>query len=145
MKVKAISIFLLGLLFATCNSNFKEVSEDNFIGLWELQGRSMFQGIQIKIERQNEKLTGKIVRLNDNKFVKMFADSNGVWISDIRRSSDFEFRITEKKLGKELFSLYGLSTSQEFKAQFVDDNTLALGAEGTDLQRAEIVYKRVKQ
>lgn len=134
---------MIGLLVSGCNDKMTEVPLDKFVGLWELKGRSMFDGIQIRIESQNEKLTGKIVRLNDNKLVKMFADTSDVWVSDISRSSNFQFRVTERKIARDLFSVYGLSTSQEYRTEFIDDNTIGLGTDSSDPQKATIIYKRV--
>lgn len=56
---------------------------------WELKGRSMFDGIIIKISSDNEgKLTGVIQALNNNKYVKMFAQKGDLWISNIDRVSN---------------------------------------------------------
>jgi hypothetical protein len=126
MKISRLTIFALTLLLFGCNDKMKEVPMDKFTGLWELKGRGMFEGIQIKIENQGDKLTGKIVKLNDNKLVKMFASNGDTWVSEISRSSNYQFRLTEKKLANDLFSLYGLSTSQEFNVEFIDDNTIGL-------------------
>jgi hypothetical protein len=52
--------------------------------------------------------------------------------------------LTERKLAGELFSIYGLSSSQEFKVEFLDNNTIGLGSEGSDPQHATIMYKRVR-
>ena len=54
----------------------------------------------------------------------MFVDSNAIWISGIKRTSNYQFKLTEKKIAKDLFSLYGLGTSNEFKAEFIDENTI---------------------
>lgn len=96
MKIKGLIIFVFGLLIIGCDK-LKEVPLDKFVGIWELKGREMFDGIQIKIEKKDENLTGKIVKLNENKLVNMFADNEDVWVSDISRSSNYQFRLTEKK------------------------------------------------
>jgi hypothetical protein len=144
MKLKALSVLIIVLLVTGCKNSFEEVPEEKLIGTWELKGRGMFDGIQIKVQKENNKITGRIVKLNDNKMVKMFADVNDVWVSEIRRTSNFEFRLIEKKIARELFSLYGLPTSQEFKVEFLDDNTLGLGADNSDPQHTTITYKRVQ-
>jgi hypothetical protein len=141
LKSKVLVFFLSGFLFFSCSGNL--IPDDKFIGTWEMKGRGMFEGIQIRIVKEDGKLIGKILRLNDNKFIKMFADSNDVWVSEIRRTSDFEFKLTEKKIAKDLFSLYGLSTSQEYKAEFIDDNTIGLGMDNSDPLQSSLVYKRI--
>jgi len=141
---KTIVTLLLATLFLfSCSDKFKKVSEDRFIGTWELKGASILDGTQIQIQKENNKLIGRIVKLNDNKYVKLFADSNEVWISEISRNSNFEFNLTESKLGKDLFSLYGQKTNQEFKAQFIDDNTIGLATESSDPTTSTRIYKRV--
>lgn len=144
MKINRLIIIALIFFIAGCGEKLKEVPTDKFAGVWELKGRKMFEGIQIKIEVQGETVTGKIVKLNDNKWVKMFADNGDVWISEVTRSSNYQFRLVEKKLAKDLFSLYGISTSQEFKVEFIDDNTIGLTSETGDPQKATVFYKRVE-
>ena len=138
-----ITILIFLFVFG-CGDSMKEIPEDKFIGVWELKGRSMFEGIQIRIDKENNKLTGRIVKLNDHELIKLFADSSDVWVSDVSRSSNFQFRLTERKIARDLFSLYGLSTSQEFRTEFIDDNTIGLGADNADPQQSSIVYKRVE-
>jgi hypothetical protein len=140
MKSKLVPFFFLVCLFTGCA---EKISEDAFVGTWELTGRSKFDGIRIKIEKHDDVLTGRIVKLNNNKLVKMFADSSDVWVSGIQRTSDFEFKLTERKLAADLFSLYGQPTSQDFKVEFIDDNTIGLATEGADPQKASVLYKRV--
>jgi hypothetical protein len=144
MNIRLVSLLIAGLLIIGCQDKLKEVSEDKFIGIWEIKGRDMFDGIQIKIERQDKQLIGKVTKINDNKFVKMFSETNDIWVSEIKRSSNFEFKLTEKKIARDLFSLYGLPTSQQFTVQFIDDNTIGLGTETSDPQNSQITYKRVE-
>ena len=146
-KVKTIfGIFLTQVVFLiACNSSFERVSEDKFIGNWELVGRGTFDGIHIKIDSKKDKLTGRITKLNDNKYVKMFAEIGDVWVSDISRKSNFEFNLTEKKLAGTLFSMYGLSTSTKYVVQFIDENTFALAKPGNDPTKSEIKYRRIIQ
>lgn len=141
MKVKFLLITILSLCFSCQNKS--HVPDDKFVGVWELKGRSMFEGIQIKIERKEDKFTGRIIKLNDNKYIKMFADSNDVWISEIKRASSYQFRLTEKKIARDLFSLYGLPTSQEFKVEFIDDNTLGLASDSADPLKSQVTYTRI--
>jgi hypothetical protein len=119
------------------------VSDDKFVGTWELKGRSKFEGIRIRIDKTDDSFTGRIVKLNGNKLVKMFADSNDVWVSGIQRVSRTRFKLTERRLAADLFSLYGQATTQDFKVEFIDDNTFGLGTEGADPKNSSVVYKRV--
>ncbi|HEY6913082.1 MAG TPA: hypothetical protein VI413_00270 [Paludibacter sp.] len=146
--MKSITKTTVTLLFTTlflfsCSGKFEKVSEDKFIGIWELKGTSIMDGTQIQIQKENNKLVGRIIKLNNNKYVKLFADSNEVWISEISRNSNFEFKLTESKLGKDLFSLYGQKTNQEYKAQFIDENTIGLATENSDPRTSTRIYKRV--
>ena len=140
------TILILALaLFTSCSNKFERVSENRFIGTWELKGRAMFNGIIIEINHnEKEQLVGRIKELNDNKYVQMFADVDDIWISDISRNSNFQFKITEKKIGRELFSLYGLSSSTEFKAEFIDENTIGISS-NADPSQSTVTYERVKE
>jgi hypothetical protein len=143
--MKFLSIFILFLTFfiSSCDKT-NPIPDDKFVGTWELSGRGMFDGMQIQIEKKDNKFIGKIIKLNDNKFVKLLSDSGDSWISEIKRTSNYEFKLTEKKVGSELFSSYGLSSSQEYKVQFIDDNTIGLATENSDPKASTITYKRIK-
>ncbi|MBC7863185.1 MAG: hypothetical protein IAF38_09435 [Bacteroidia bacterium] len=139
-----LKIIVIALLLISCSGQFKKVDEKKFEGVWELKGRDMFEGIEIKIAKEKDKWVGRVTKINSNKFIKLFSDSNDVWVSEIKRTSDFEFKLTEKKIAKELFALYGQSTSQEFKVQFIDDNTIGLTTESSDPTKSTTIYKRKK-
>ncbi|MEX2336221.1 MAG: hypothetical protein WD555_03005 [Fulvivirga sp.] len=126
-----------------CSGKYERVSMDRFIGTWELHGRKMFKGIQINIAREKGKLVGKIQNLNENKYVQMLAVVGDTWVSGISRSSNYQFRLTEKKIGAELFSLYGLDTSNELRAEFIDDNTIGLATGSADPTESSVIYKRI--
>jgi len=132
------------LILSSCSQEFEKIPDDEFIGTWELTGRKMFDGIQISIQKENGKFEGKITKLNENKYVQFFADSNDIWISDIARSSNYQFKLKEKKIGKDLFALYGLGTTEEFKIEFIDKNTFGLAKSNSDPKSSEIRYKRIK-
>lgn len=138
-----VTLLLATLFLLSCSEKLKTVSEDKFIGTWEMKGTSIMDGTQIQIQKENNKLVGRIVKLNDNKYVKLFADSNEVWISEISRNSNFEFKLTESKLGKDLFALYGQKTNQEFKVQFINDSIIGLAIESSDPSTSTRIYKRV--
>jgi|SRR5690554_775679 len=152
-KVKRLSkfrqiILLISfmVIISSCTSDeFQRVELQQFVGTWELKGRSMFEGVQIEIKNTDKnKLQGTLVKLNDNKFVKLFAEPNEAWVTGIKRTSNFEFNLTEKKLGSPLFSLYDLETSKSFKAQFIDENTIGLSAGNAKPSNSSIRYVRVK-
>lgn len=135
--------FILVIL-SSCSETFEKISEKDFIGNWELNGRKMLDGIQITIKEENGKIVGRLTKLNDNKYVQFFADSNDIWIPDINRISNYQFRLSEKKIGYELFALYGLETTQAFKVEFLDKNTIGLSAGNSDPEKSEIKYKKIK-
>jgi len=139
-------IIFFALLITACDSGkLKETPIEDFIGTWEVHGRNMFEGIKIDISK-NEKgnLTGNVKNLNDNKYVKFFIEPGDVWVSSITRSSNYEFRLTEKKIGSALFGLYGLDTSTEYKVQFIDKNTIGLASGNSDPTESQIKYVRAK-
>lgn len=134
------------LLLSSCNlDGMKKVSDDKFIGVWELKGRSMLDGIIVSIERtEGGSFVGKVLEINSNKYVNLFLEPGDVLVSNIKRSSNFQFRLTEKKIGAGLFSTYGLDTSKEFKLEFIDDNTIGLSSGTSDPLKSKIFYKRIK-
>ena len=140
---KIITTLMVILLIFSCSEKLQKTADDKFVGLWEIKGRTMFEGIQIEIVKDKNDFIGRITKLNDNKFIKLFADSNDVWVSGISRTSNFTFKLTEKKIAKDLFALYGQSTSQEFKVQFIDDNTIGLANDNSDPTTSKVTYNRV--
>jgi len=131
-------------LFSCDTTKLKETPIDNFIGTWELQGREMFDGIKIKIHKtENGEFIGNVLEINNDKYVKMFVDSCDIWVVGIKRSSNFEFKLIEKKIANQLFSSYGLNIENEFKVQFIDENTLGLSAGNSKSTESSIIYKRV--
>ena len=143
-KLFALMIFSI-LIFTSSCVEHKLVPDSQFIGTWELTGRSMFDGIKVKIDKTaDNNFTGHILELNDNKFVRMFADSNDVWVSGISRSSNFRFQLTEKRIGRQLFSLYGLGSSDKYSVEFINEDSFGLAEGNSDPLKSDIVYKRVK-
>jgi hypothetical protein len=145
-KIPSI-IFLVTFtfIFSSCDGDkFQKENIDGFEGTWELQGRTMFDGVIIKIDRNKSgDFKGKILSLNENKFVKIFAKTNDIWVYGISRNSNYEFKLTEKKIGGALFSLYGLDTSKDFKVQFINKNTIGLSAGGSNPKTSTVRYVRV--
>jgi hypothetical protein len=147
MKTHSIYIlFIAALLFGCDTSKFEKIPIEDFAGTWELQGRSMFNGIVVKIEKNDSgKLTGRLVRLNDNKYVQMFCETGDLWVTEISRSSNYQFKLTEKKIGSQLFALYDLRTSDEFDVEFIDKNTIGLALLNKEPTKSIVVYKRIQE
>ncbi len=143
MKLTTYIFILIISLSITCNSKYKYVDEQKFIGEWELKGRGSFIGMQIKIINEDGNLKGKIIKLSDSKYVKMFAEEGDVWIKQIKRNSNFAFTIIESKIADELFAMYGNSTSNEFQAEFINDNKIGLAKGNSDPQKSSIFYERI--
>jgi hypothetical protein len=143
--MKQITYLLLTfILFSSCSQELEKIPESDFNGTWELIGREMFNGIQISIQKENDHFNGRIVKMNDNKYIQIFSELNDIWVSEISRSSNYQFKLTEKKIGRELFALYGLDNSEEFKVEFIDKNTFGLAKSNSDPKTSEIRYKRIK-
>ncbi|PHR47419.1 MAG: hypothetical protein COA32_08345 [Fluviicola sp.] len=146
-KVKVIKFFILlvTLIFVSCDSTqFSKTPLNQFEGIWELKGRDMFKNMQIEIRLDEEgKVQSKIVKLNDNKYVSLFLEEGDEWVKDIRRTSNYEFVITEKKIAAPLFSQYGNSTSKDWNAVFKNENCIGV-SESKNAGRSKVEYCRVK-
>lgn len=140
---KVIFFILISLMIYNCNSNnLEETPMENFIGSWKLEGRGMFDGIEIKIDTN---FKGKITKLNANKYVNMFAEVGDTWVSGIKRSSNFEFKLTEKKIGSPIFKLYGQKTRTKFSVQFIHKDTIGLVSGNSNPLGSRIRYVRIKK
>ncbi len=143
MKLRLYIFFLIISLSITCSSDYKYIDEQKFIGDWELKGRSSFTGMQIKIIKEDGDLKGKILQVSNSKYVKMFAEKGDIWVKKIKRNSNFSFTLTESKIAAELFAMYGNSTSNEFHAEFINDNKIGLTKGNSDPQKSSIFYERI--
>ena len=139
------SALLVILTFVSCDSNqFSKTPLNQFEGVWELKGREIFKDIQIEIELDKDgKIQSKIVKLNDNKFVRLFLSEGDQWVKSIRRNSNYEFVITEKKIAAQLFSQYGNSTSKDWNAVFKNENCIGI-SESKNAGSSKMEYCRVK-
>lgn len=147
MKSLVCIIVLLLALFACDTGKFSEVPENRFIGTWELQGRGMLEGVRVKIARNEDgDLEGRVVQRNDNKYVQFFVDSNAVLMTGIERRSNFEFTLSENKVGHELLGAYDVETETAFAAQFLDRNTIVLttAANTSNIKASKVRYVRVE-
>jgi hypothetical protein len=146
MLVSIFFITIIGFSFSGCDtSKLAKTPIENFEGNWQLHGRNMFNGIKISIQKTDNEYTGKVIAVNDNNYVQMFVQVGDKWITEIKRTSNFEFRLKEKKIGSELFSLYGLDTTKKFEVQFIDENTIGLGVGKSDPILSSIIYKRIEK
>lgn len=139
----------LGVLFLAllgCDSKkLHETPMHQFIGTWKVEGRSMLNGIEFNIQKNEAgNLVGKIVKINNNKWVQKFMAPEDIFIQSIKRSSNFEFRVKENKIGYALFSLYDLKTSHTFRCVFIDSNTIGLGKKEETLTQSKNRYIRVQ-
>lgn len=146
LDLKLLFAFTLLLTIVSCDvDSIKKTSMDEFVGEWELKGRSMLDGVQIDIQKNNSgQLVGKVKKINENKFVRLFVEEDDTWISSIKRSSNSEFKLSEKKVGNALFATYDLSTSKEYKVQFIHRDTIALGTKSKDPRKSKVFYIRIK-
>ena len=105
----------------------------------------MFNGIQIKIEKtEDNKFKGRVVKLNNNKYVKMLVELDDLWVTEIKRSSNFQFILTKKIIGSDIFSLYGLKTTKTFNVQFINNNKVGLDVGSKDPSKSKMIYKRIE-
>ena len=82
MKRQILYFGILSLVaaqFLGCNGKFDKVPESMFIGNWQLDGRSVFNGMIIKIELENEKLIGRISQQNENNWKTNHFNNRGSW------------------------------------------------------------------
>ncbi len=133
--MKFTFVFLLILiLFTSCDSTkLKETPISQFEGKWKLINRGMLEGIEIDITKDKKgKYSGKIIKLNDDKYVNMFCAIGDKFVFGISRNSNFEFTLSEKKIAAPLFSQYGISSSADFEVVFLNQNTISFGKNGSE-------------
>lgn len=145
LKFQTVFILFITLSFFSCdNGHFSKTPKSQFAGVWELKGRSLFEGIQVEINvDESGKVSSEVVKLNDNKYVKLFLSEGDEWVKSIVRNSNFEFVISELKLATPLFSLYGNSTTKEWNAVFKNKDCIGI-SENKNPERSSIEYCRVK-
>lgn len=141
-----ISIIILLLCTYSCNpSKLKEIPIDQFIGKWEIENNSIYNGIQIEFKKDKKsQIYGSIIKLTDNKWCQIFADSSFVLYTDIKRNSNFQFSLTENRIGKEFMSLYDLPTKSEYIIEFIDTNTIAFVKGNKKAIYSDYKLKRIK-
>jgi len=131
--MKYFVLIITIIIFSGCDSSkLTETPDSQFVGTWKLVDRGMFENIEIEIlKEQNGDFVGVVKKINDDKYVKMFMEVGDKIVIGIKRNSNFEFVISEKKIAAPLFSAYGQSTSTEFVATFESKDKILLGNNGT--------------
>ena len=131
--MKYFVLIITIIIFSSCDSSkLTETPDSQFVGTWKLVDRGMFENIVIEISKdKNGNFIGVVKKINDDKYVKMFMEVGDNLVTGIKRNSNFEFEISEKKIAAPLFSAYGQSTSTEFVATFENKNKILLGNNGT--------------
>lgn len=133
MKYFILLLSLLTLTLSCENSILSETPDSHFIGKWKLSERGMLEGIEIEIKKDKKgDLIGEITKLNEDKYVNIFMEEGDKILTSIKRNSNFEFVISEKKIAAPLFSTYGQKTTKEFKATFDGKDKILLGNNGSE-------------
>ena len=133
MKYLLITLCLTSILFSCDTSKMSKTPDDQFIGDWVLRDRGRLDGIEIEISKDEKgNFSGLITKLNDDKYVTLFMEEGDKIVSEIKRNSNFEFVLSEKKIAAPLFSAYGQGTTAEFSAKFQGKDTILLGNNGAD-------------
>jgi hypothetical protein len=144
-KHRYLYLLFLAVIFLSCSSDhFSKTPINQFEGLWELKGREIFNEMQVDIKIDKDgKISSKIVKLNKNKYVQLFLSEGDDWIKAIKRSSNFEFVITEKKLAAPLFSQYGNSTVKKWNVAFKGKDCFGI-SETKSPEKSSMEFCRVK-
>ena len=132
MKMKCFVLILFILTFSSCDSSkFTETPDSQFLGTWRLVDRGMFENMEVEIlKEQDGNFISVVKKVNDDKFVNMFMEVGDKMVTGIKRKSNFEFVISEKKIAAPLFSQYGQSTLTEFVVTFENKDKILLGNNG---------------
>ncbi|MGM0479978.1 MAG: hypothetical protein ACQERC_12225 [Bacteroidota bacterium] len=131
MKNIAFTILVLTVLSSCSSSSFSKVPKETFFGKWKLQTKNILNELEIEIKKNDKnKMIGVVSKLNTDKYVSMFMEVGDIFISQIKRNSNFEFTIRQKKIAAPLFSLYEESTSVAHNATFNNKGEVLLGNKG---------------
>lgn len=136
---------ILSLLFlSACSAEYQKKELTDFNGTWKVVGNSTLQDIQFSIQIDGKKVKSEIVNLNENKWVNQFSEVGDKWISSVERESNFQFKISEKRIGSGIFSLYDLPSSNTYFAQFAHQDTLCLSTSKNKVLKSQYRYIRIK-
>ena len=124
MKKNFLLLIVFTCILSSCK--YKYVEDNKFIGEWVFKGKKNLDGLQIIISNSNNGYVGRITKLPNSPVFKSYLNINDIWITSIERTSNFEFKISEKKIASDLFSEYGMPSIRKYKAVFVSDNRIDL-------------------
>lgn len=129
-----LSLFIIVATLMSCEtSKLNKIDKDQFLGQWRLNRSGITDKIQFEIKKKdNGELYGEIIQLNDNKYVQLFMEEGDQFVKNIKRSSNYEFTISESRIAAPLFSAYGQNTTDQFKATFDGEHKILLGKNGAD-------------
>lgn len=134
--------FLLAIFFlASCDTTkLSKTSDDLFVGVWSISGETILDGVEVEITKDaNGNFAGHITKLNEDKLVQMFMAEGDKLITGVKRLSNFEFELSEKKIASKLFAEYDQSTTVKYKVEFEDSDRIVVMETG-----AKKVFVRVK-
>lgn len=101
--MKFLLILLSIVVLLGCDSSkLSETPMSQFKGKWKIIDRPIWKDCIVEIDKD---FTGRLITSNNNKYVELFADSAQVIISSIKRKSNFEFFVSEKRLPQSYFLL----------------------------------------
>ncbi len=134
--------FLLAIFFlASCDTTkLSKTSDDLFVGVWSISGETILDGVEVEITKDaNGNFAGHITKLNEDKLVQMFMEEGDKLITGVKRLSNFEFEMSEKKIASKLFAEYDQSTTVKYKVEFEGLDRIVVMEAG-----AKKVFVRVK-
>lgn len=143
--LKIIIFLLLATAFQSC-FDYGYVDSDSFLGTWQLEGRTIYNGMTIQIAKENEKLKGYIVSKPNNQYGETLMKENSIWVSKIERGANYYFKVTEKKIAHDLFDVYNIDTNLMFYATFSEKkDTIYLSEKRPNrfTEKTTVYYKRV--
>ncbi|MDX1445769.1 hypothetical protein [Lishizhenia sp.] len=131
MKTFTTILFLSAILISCNTDSFQKAAKNQFKGKWRLAKRGILDSLEIEITEDSLKnYTGRVIKVNNNKYVKLFMDDGDLFIKKIKRYSNKDFKLTEKKIAGPLFSIYGESTNKELDVHFHHKDTIYVGEKG---------------
>ena len=141
------SMMILSLcIFQSC-FDYKLIDEEAFIGTWELKGREIYSGMRVHIKKEENNLKGYTICPPKNNYGEMFFEKNKIWVTEIKRSANYYFKMSEQKIATELLSQYDLKTNNTFYVTFSEDkNKIYLTTKRPNkfIQESKIYYERIR-
>jgi len=136
-----VIIIVISLLWSCDTSKLSPTSMSKFQGKWSVE-TGMLKGAEIEIYKieGKDKFRGKIIKLNDNKYVQLFVSEGDVIITNIKRFSNFKFEFTQKRVAAELMSIYEVETSDKFEVQFGSKNNIVSAN-----NEEKVLFKKVSE